>query len=515
MMAGTTYDTVVVGAGLGGLCAAASLAREGQRVLLVEGAPHPGGTAYTYLRGGFQFPMGPLGFSSPARVKQLWEGLTGRELSLRRVDYLLRLYGAEVLMSSGYPRLLEQLDAAFPEGSRGAGEFLRQVRMVAEALRRPEGPAALSLSARAASRPASEYLRPLVGDHRLRRILGSQGCREPYSSMALLAAMWDLLCEQGIHYPEGGFRRFCDGLLEAFLQGKHGGELRLGTRAAGIAVERCRVRGVELKGSGLVEAGAVVCNADYKRTFLELVPPRDLPPAWLEGLRAAPLTSSNLQVALGLDARKVDLSLFDKASRIIFCPDEEDGGTRQESVGSRDAALREVELCLWSADDPGLAPPGAAALVIRTSAPYSLFLPYHAGRGSRARGYAELKRRFLLRLTAAASRLLPGLEDAVLFSDAATPLTFADRGGRSEGAVAGWSWDFRGEAPTARELVLTPVAGLYMAGHQAFTSLLEGGVPSALLSGRRAAAAVLGGEPPIKPRDFPIPAPQGSRDRVN
>ena len=75
---------------------------------------------------------------------------------------------------------------------------------------------------------------------------------------------------------------------------------------------------------------------------------------------------------------------------------------------------------------------------------------------------------------------------------AATPLTFEDQGGRSGGAVAGWSWDyedFRDDQP--KELIGTPINGLYMAGYQAFSALFMGGVPTAMESGKRAARAAL------------------------
>ena len=79
-----------------------------------------------------------------------------------------------------------------------------------------------------------------------------------------------------------------------------------------------------------------------------------------------------------------------------------------------------------------------------------------------------------------------------LVRDVATPLTFRDQGGRWNGAVAGWSWDF-GQAVDAlpRDLVETPVRGLFMAGYQAATGLYSGGVATAVESGRKAAEAVL------------------------
>jgi phytoene dehydrogenase-like protein len=64
--------------------------------------------------------------------------------------------------------------------------------------------------------------------------------------------------------------------------------------------------------------------------------------------------------------------------------------------------------------------------------------------------------------------LIPGLEKSILVMDMATPLTFEEQGGRSGGAVAGWSWNYEDHPDYhPRELVRTPIQGLYMAGYQA------------------------------------------------
>ncbi|HQO66640.1 MAG TPA: FAD-dependent oxidoreductase, partial [Spirochaetales bacterium] len=48
------YDCVVVGAGLGGLCAAFELSRAGAKTLLLEGHNLPGGFATSFVRGRFE-----------------------------------------------------------------------------------------------------------------------------------------------------------------------------------------------------------------------------------------------------------------------------------------------------------------------------------------------------------------------------------------------------------------------------------------------------------------------------
>lgn len=155
-------------------------------------------------------------------------------------------------------------------------------------------------------------------------------------------------------------------------------------------------------------------------------------------------------------------------------------------------------MTLISADDPSLATRGGAVLIIRTAADYHHFTRFRPRRGGRSPGYLEYKTRLGEALVKEASRLVPGFKDAVQVMDVATPLTFEERGGRSEGAVAGWSWDYREVSEgRARELVFTPVAGLYMAGYQAYSRIFLGGVPSAMNSGLTAARYLLEEKGPV------------------
>jgi phytoene dehydrogenase-like protein len=161
-------------------------------------------------------------------------------------------------------------------------------------------------------------------------------------------------------------------------------------------------------------------------------------------------------------------------------------------VDPKTIAGQELEVSLWSGDDTMLAPEEGAVIVIRTEADYSHFARYRSTWRKRLPEYYDYKMRLGQAILQEIENLLPGLQNSVIVMDVVTPLTFEEQGGRSEGAVAGWSWDYEDfHDYQAQELVRTPMRGLYMAGYQAFSALFMGGVPTSMESGKRAASAVL------------------------
>ncbi|MCJ7641696.1 MAG: NAD(P)/FAD-dependent oxidoreductase [Desulfobacterales bacterium] len=517
------WDTIVIGAGVGGLTAAAKLVRAGLRVLVLERNTHPGGTAYVYQRQGFTFPMGPLGFSHRANVQNTLRDLgAGHDPGFHRVHYRLRAFHLDLPLSLSFDQMWSELAKHFPEDGRSVQQFFHDVEELVSGEKPGKGEVESALGGETGQIPVSEYLQSTVKDWRLRRILGSLGTREPYSVMAFQAAMWNLMSREGIWYPEGGMRLFCDRLThrvtgdseEGANRGRHGdkgkrdrgiGVIRLRTEVKKIRVNKDKGVGVTLDDGTEMDSATVVSNADYKTTFLRLLEPSVLPSEWTRAVSAARQTGSVLQVCLGVNEKEVDLSCFDRASRLIYRRDDRDlqGDQEvdwdQEAVDPERLAAEELEVSLWSREDKRLAPDGGAVIVIRTEAPYAHFSKYHLSWRKRTPAYAEYKLRLAKALVHEIKDLIPGLEGAFSVMDVATPLTFEDQGGRSEGAVAGWSWDCEDSREwQPRELVKTPIRGLYMAGYQAFSALFMGGIPTAMESGNLAADAVLQNAGPVE-----------------
>jgi phytoene dehydrogenase-like protein len=318
------WDVIIVGAGVGGLTAAAMLVKAGLHVLVLERNPHPGGTAYVYKRKGYTFPMGPLGFSTPSIVKDALSELDGGDLKLLQIQYRIEAFDLDIPLSLPFPRMIEELSSLFPSEGKAVKQFFKDMEEIVSAMKFPGIDPNRSILEKASEQSALEYLSSLVKDWRLRRVLGSIGTHEPYSSLPLLAAMWNLMAKEGIWYPMGGMRSLCERLVHAVIgrQENHPGvgEIRLGTEVKEIRVEKGRALGVIIKDGTRIDSEAVISNADYKTTFINLTDSKTIPDGWNRAVLNAKQTKSIFQVCLGVDASRVDLPSFNEADRLIYKP---------------------------------------------------------------------------------------------------------------------------------------------------------------------------------------------------
>ena len=504
-----TYDVIVIGAGIGGLSCAAKLAKNGKKVLILEKNRHVGGTSYVFKRNGYSFPMGPLSFSFPDRVKSFLSGI-GAEIPVefKRSHFQLITPSLDIIYSLALQDVKDDLKNVFPQERTGLEAGFSELENLIDSARdihlwhpdyqlgnenRKPGQESAALGQnleriREMSRtPARKMLERYLSDQRLINFLGSQGTSEPEMSLLNLAFMWNMMMREGIWFPSCGIQGLSDLLADVFM--KSGGEIKLGAPAKEILIREGKAIGVKSGDGESTFSEWVVSNADYKRTFLELIRPEAIPRDFLDVITRVPYTGSELCVYLGFDPKRVDLSRM-RANHLFFRHKEQ--AENVEVAGLEDFENREFEICLWSANDPSLAPREKAALVLRVGFPYEHFSVYRKGEKKRREDYKSYKMRLARKLIQAAENILPGLSSTVEVTEAATPLTYEDWGKRYRGSIAGWTWNADYEKALGRKLLIkTPVQNLLMAGIYAASELFLGGVPTAIHTADLAADMIL------------------------
>ncbi|MCJ7796254.1 MAG: FAD-dependent oxidoreductase, partial [Thermoleophilia bacterium] len=443
-------DAVVIGAGAGGLAAAAHLAMAGRRVLVMEQDRHVGGTAHVFRRGGFVFPAGPLSFTVPEYLAGTLRDLgVTASLHFERDIFQVVRGGLDVIISVPLARVAAQLEAAFPAEREGIRTVTGVLREVIAALRHlqpedliegdsaPGSEPAPGFAAGAASPPATESRRLAfavlrrweavparelidrhLSDQRLRDLLGSQGATETVMPVVLLAQMWDFMAERGIWYPPAGIGTVGDLLAERVVE--LGGIVTLGRRVARITIEKGRAAGVVVEGGAVVRAPVIISGADYRHTMSDLLPggaAAEAAAAEAAGRPALLLTSSNFSVFLGVRRDSVDLGAFRGHQLLVKLEEGALIPWAEKRPRVEDLRADEIWLCWWSRHQGPvpLAPPGCEALVLKVMAPFAPFAPLDGGgRGRHAQGYYARKESMADALVAAASEVVPGLSEAVV-----------------------------------------------------------------------------------------------------
>ncbi|WP_091372020.1 NAD(P)/FAD-dependent oxidoreductase [Geodermatophilus sp. DSM 45219] len=284
----------VVGAGLGGLAAAARLAALGHAVTVLEQAPQVGGKLGWYARDGHGFDTGPSLVTLPQLYRDLFAATGG---PLEDAVDLVRLDPAVAYrFADGTPLAVPGEAAAVPDAldaALGAGAGAQWAALTARAaemwrvteqpfLRSPlAGAATLARLARSASDVATvapwQTLRGLgtahLHDPRLRTLLdryATYSGSDPRRAPAVLATVPYVEQAFGSWYVRGGLRRLAEAVAQRAVE--RGAVVRTGTAVERVLVEGGRAAGVRLTGGEVLRTDVVVSGADAAALYADLLP---------------------------------------------------------------------------------------------------------------------------------------------------------------------------------------------------------------------------------------------------
>jgi phytoene desaturase len=280
---------VVIGSGFGGLSAATRLAIRGHDVTVLEKRDKLGGRAYVYEMNGFKFDGGPTVITAPWLFDEIWEA-AGRNredyFQLVPCDPFYRIFDhtrRSFDYNSDHEFILDQIDKWNPADKAGYDRFMATTKDIFDTgMALIDEPflhvgdmmsAAPDLIRLKSYRSVYGYVSDYIQDDFLRRCFSFHPLLiggNPFDAASLYVLIHYLEREWGIHYALGGTGSIVNGFGR--LMDELGVTVRLNTEVDEIIVHKGQARGVRLADGTVIEADAVVSNADVAWTYLNMIP---------------------------------------------------------------------------------------------------------------------------------------------------------------------------------------------------------------------------------------------------
>ena len=479
----------IIGGGLGGLAAAATLAARGHKVTLLEKNAWLGGKAAELAEEGFRFDMGPTILTMPRVLERVFAE-AGREMSdyldLRRLDPQWRCFyddGTVLDLRDDPAEAARAIGRLSPRDEQGFQRFMevasrlsdvsdkfffwRSVEDLRDTMNLKQNMNLGTLSdvmALRMHRTVAGQIKRDVKDPRVQQMLehfiqyvGSS----PLASPAVLCGIAQMQQGEGVWYPMGGTRAVPMALTR--LGEELGVDYRTGVDVTSIEVEDGRATAVVADGERL-RFDKVVSNMDSVRTYRELIGGR----AWKDfGYRKAEAACSGIVLYLGLDRAYEHLAHHN----FVFSrdPAEEFAAIYDRGEPAPDPT---AYIAAPARTEPGVAPEGGEALYILVHTP-------HLRDGHDwSRMLPEERAKIVAKLGRAAG--MEDLEERIVFERTLTPQDIHERYKVLDGAIYGLASHGRVNGAFKPGNRSRQVRDLYLAGGSAHPGP---GMPMALMSG--------------------------------
>lgn len=449
------FDVIVIGAGNGGLAAAANTACAGLKTLVLEQHNLPGGCATSFRRGRFEFEpslheLCSVGTEeSPGPVYQLFSALGAKPRWAYETEVLFRTIvkgpgGYDVRLRTGLDGFCQSVEEAVPGSGEAVRAFLELKPKVDEARAYLDScgnrPNVLTML-----KKHKDFMR--VSGHSLEHVLTSLGV--PKRARDLVSTYWSYL---GVPADELNAMHYLNMLYDYVVNGaampsmrshelslsladvicRHGGEIRYNSRVTKLLCgQDGAVIGVVAGGQELY-AKQVISNA-MPGSILPLMEKKHRPAHSVRLANAREPGMSMMTVYLGLNCSAKELGMTDYTIFISDCAD-----TRKQHDTRKNGSMYILN-CLNNVV-PDATPDGTCTLFF-TLPCFGQDMP----QGLAPRDYKAYKNELARRVIRDAEQtlgisILPHIEQLSI----ATPATFARYLGTPQGTVYGYKasrWD--------------------------------------------------------------------------
>jgi len=462
---------VVVGAGLGGLTAAALLARNGFSVDLFEKNTTPGGYACSFVRGRFEFETSLhelSGLGPPQNRGSCYRLLEGCGVAdkltfLPIADFYSSVFpDFRVTIPHGWEQAEEAYAKQFPGERKGIKallnwmrnifkefEFVASSEKITDFIQIPAkatnllGSIGLTVEKALSREITDPKLKALFCD-----IWGYYGLPPSLLSFTLFAIANASYIQHGPHHIKGTSQALADAFVESIREA--GGRVHLNNGVKKILIDDMKVRGVVTEQGDEYLADYVICNVNPVTTCLELIGTENVPGKYLDSLCKQRHSLSTFNIYMGMDCPATQLGLSGHELFINDGYDQDEHYRCTFKIGRQKYWV----ITNYNHADPEFSPPGTCVLVITAvvdGLPWMRIPPDK---------YFDEKNRMAREMLDAAEEVVVGLKEHIEVIEVSTPLTNIRYSSNPYGSIVGFDYSLLG-SPVFKLSNRGPFKGLY------------------------------------------------------
>ncbi len=479
----SSYDVIIIGAGIGGLISANILAQDGLKVLLLEQHYVVGGYCSSFYRKGYYFDAGShfyplLGNPESITGKIVRDiGATNKWKKMDPVDQFHLPDKSTFSVPADLDTYLKKIKKQFPESVAQIDKYFDAVReaYLFGLLHYFKGKTSKQFK-KFENFSLKDMLDKHIDDPKLKFILtadcahwGSPPSRTSFVFDSMLRLSYFL----GNYYPEGSSQKFADELAFCFQQS--GGTIGLRSHVEKINIKDNEVEGVSVTMGPLsdrrtlqIKSRIVISNADIKLTHEHLIDQKYSDPNIINNINKYKRTYPCYLMHIGL--KDVDINSLDRAHGYYW----RDWDT--ERVG-KDALI--FKLFPPTLFDPNVAPANKQVLIVQKV----MDIDYQ-----KIGDWKKHKEDFEAMLKFELNKVLPNILDNAEVCLTATAQTSYRYTLNEEGAMLGWEMSpeqLGGNRPSLD----CGIKNLFFTGHWTQPG---GGITPVIISAYQVAQKILG-----------------------
>lgn len=460
-------DVIVIGAGNGGLAAAATLSMEGKDVILFERHNIPGGCGTTFCRGRFEFEvalhqlshMGTPENPGPLRELFRWYGIEDK-IDWVEIDSLFKVNlpdGSGVPIPADRKEAEKLLIKEFPEEKEGILKYFDIVykfydeseTFMEQSANSSGDPSKLQkfmvkvgfskkfpILATYGLRSTQEVLDELFKCEEIKLCLSAYWCfmgvppeRFPF---AILAKCTHIYIEDKPFYLKGGSQVMSQALADVIVE--KGNQVKYNCGVKKIIVENNKAVGVVDENGVEYRSKVVVSNISPLHTYANLLEEEQIPKEARKYFKAYTVGISALTCFIGLDCPPEEIGFTDSFNLIYDSLDANKDFMQAYELATETDPI--IATC-YTVDDPTISPKGTSMITAGTlkySTEWEKLSPEQ---------YYETKYKAANTIVDRLEKRFPGIRSHIEEIDIATPLTHMRYLNHPGGAIYGFEQDLK------------------------------------------------------------------------